>query len=163
MVREQRGNVGHESKNPYYEGENYKEPTYCPECDLIYREGRWKNGSLEKKSNKANEALCPACRREREKVPEGLVHLKGDYLEEHRQEILNIAQNRESQAQQTRPLQRIMWIKKDEKSIEIATTSEHLARRIGKAVKNAHDGELKINSGKDERLTRIYWRRVKDV
>ena len=158
MVQEQRGNVGHESKNPYYEGKKYKEPTYCPSCGLIYEKGRWKEGSLNE-GNGVNEEICPACRRQREKTPEGIIHLSGRYLNEHKREIINIAKNRESRAQETRPLQRIMWMRKDGDSIEIATTSEHLARRIGKAVKDAHDGELDINSGKNQRLTRVYWER----
>ena len=158
MVEEQRGNVGHESKNPYSIDGKLSEPTICPECELIYHEGRWTNGSLPN-ANKANQKLCPACRRERDGVPEGLIYLSGEYLEEHKKEILNIAKNNEEKARTTRPLQRIMWIDNDKENIEIATTSEHLARRIGKAVNRAHSGELDIKSAKEDRLVRVYWNR----
>jgi len=161
MVEEQRGNVGNESKNPYYEGKKYKEPTYCTRCGLVYHEGRWTDGDLtEDKKRKANKELCPACRRERERVPEGLIYLNGSYLQDHGEEILNIARNRAETAAQTRPLQRIMWVNhEDGDEIEIATTSEHLARRIGKAVRDAHDGELQIKSAQNDRLVRVYWER----
>ncbi|MFP4588728.1 MAG: BCAM0308 family protein [Candidatus Bipolaricaulota bacterium] len=158
MVEEQRGNVGHESKNPYNEGRKYPQPTYCSRCGLIYSAGRWVHGELEDKQD-ANQELCPACRREKDKVPEGLVYLSGNYLEKHSEEILNIAKNREETAQSTRPLQRIMWVDRDDGSVEIATTSEHLARRIGKAVNRAHKGQLDIKSAPNDRLVRVYWQR----
>lgn len=161
MVEEQRGNVGHESKNPYYEGRKYKEPTYCGNCGLVYTEGRWVDACLDE-DIQANEELCPACRRERDRVPEGLVYLSGSYLEEHKSEILNISKNQEATAQSTRPLQRIMWVDHESNSVEIATTSEHLARRIGKAIHRAHQGSLDIKSGQDDRLVRLYWERDDD-
>ena len=159
MVEEQRGNVGHESKNPYSVDKKFSEPTYCPNCELVYHEGRWVDDSLPKDDN-ANEELCPACRRERDRVPEGLIYLQGSYLEDHKDEILNIAKNNEEKARTTRPLQRIMWVDEDGDSVEIATTSEHLARRIGKAINSAHKGELDIKSAKEDRLVRLYWERA---
>lgn len=158
MVEEQRGNVGHESKNPYYEGKKYEEPTYCPNCGLVYSEGRWVNERPVDK-NEGHEELCPACRRERDRQPEGFVYLSGSYLRQHQEEILNIAKNREKTAQSTRPLQRLMWVSLQDDRVEIATTSEHLARRIGKAVKSAHDGKLQIKSAHNDRLVRVYWSR----
>lgn len=158
MVEEQRGNVGHDSKNPYSTEKKYKQPTYCPNCELVYTEGRWTEGDIPN-SQQAHKKLCPACRRERDKVPDGIVHLKGQYLSNHQNEILNIVKNCEKRAQSTRPLQRIMSVNKNKGSVEITTTSEHLARRIGKSIHNAHQGDLNIASAQDERLVRIYWKR----
>jgi hypothetical protein len=33
--------IGWESKNPYFEGQKYLEPTDCTRFGLIYRTGRW--------------------------------------------------------------------------------------------------------------------------
>lgn len=158
MAEERRGQVGHESKNPYYEGKKYREPTYCPSCGLVYHEGRWLEESIPE-GKEANESLCPACRRERDRNPEGLVYLSGDYFQEHKEEILQLAKNTEERARSNRPLQRIMWSEKDSEHLKLATTNEHLARRIGKAIASAHNGNLDINSGHNERLVRVYWKR----
>lgn len=158
MAEERRGEVGHESKNPYYEGKKYKEPTFCPSCGLVYHEGRWVEESVSKDKG-ANESLCPACRRERDRNPEGLIYLSGDYFEGHKKEILQLAKNTEDRAKENRPLQRIMWSEEDGDRLKLATTNEHLARRIGKAIASAHDGELEINSAQNERLVRVYWKR----
>ncbi len=157
MEEARRGDVGHESKNPYYEGKKYKEPTFCTNCGLVYKEGRWVNDDIPE--DNLNEALCPACRRKRDKNPEGLIYLSGDYLREHKEEIIAIARNNEAQARSNRPLQQIMWANCESNTLEIATTNEHLARRIGKAIKRAHDGELEIKSANNERLVRVYWAR----
>lgn len=158
MGEERRGKVGHESKNPYYEGKKYKEPTFCSSCGLVYEQGRWVDKSRSNKSN-AHEALCPACRRKRDRNPEGLVYLSGNYFDDHREEIIHLAKNSEERAKEERPLQQIMWVDEDSENLELATTNEHLARRIGKAVARAHDGDLDIKSGDQERLVRVYWSR----
>ncbi len=155
MEEARRGDVGHESKNPYYEGKKYKEPTICTNCRLVYQDGRWVNKEIP--DDDINEALCPACRRKRDKNPEGLVYLSGGYFKNHKDEIVHIAKNNEERARSKRPLQQIMWAEYKSDTLEIATTNEHLARRIGKAIQRAHDGELKIKSGQKERLVRVYW------
>lgn len=158
MGEERRGDIGHESKNPYYEGKKYKEPTFCPNCGLVYREGRWINDSIPPEKD-AHEALCPACRRKRDRNPEGLVYLSGNYFEEHKKEILQLVKNGEQKAKDARPLQQLMWAEEEENSMELAMTNEHLARRIGKSIARAHDGNLDIKSGQNERLVRVYWSR----
>ena len=160
MAEEKRGEVGHESKNPYYEGKKYQEPTICSSCRLVYSEGRWTSETASKKlMNQANKALCPACKRKKDRNPEGVVYLSGDYFHQHRKEILQLAKNAEQRAQENRPLQQIMSYTEEENTVEITTTNEHLARRIGKAIASAHAGELDIKSGQNQRLVRIYWSR----
>lgn len=157
MVEERRGNVGHESKNPYNERRKYPEPTFCPECGLLYSSGRWTEA--EEVPSVANSELCPACRRQMDRYPGGIVHLEGNYLEEKEREILNIVKNQEKQARSRRPLQRIMWINNNNGHVEIAVTNEHLARRIGKAVKDAQGGELSIKQSEGNKFVRVYWER----
>ncbi len=156
-MEERRGNVGHESKNPYNERRKYPEPTVCPECGLLYSAGKWT--STDDLPAKANSELCPACRRTKDRYPGGIVHLDGDYLREKEDEILNIVKNQEEEAKSQRPLQRIMWVEKDDEGIEIAVTNEHLARGIGKAVSDAQGGELSIKQSEGDKFVRVYWAR----
>jgi len=157
-MKERRADIGQERKSPYNERRKFPEPTVCPRCGLVYTEGRWHSAEGELPPG-ANEELCPACRREVDRQPGGLVYLSGRYLWEREEEIMNIVRNQEEQAKAKRPLQRIMWIEKRDDAIEIATTSQHLARRIGRAVGSAHAGELEIKQATGERFVRVYWER----
>lgn len=157
MVEERRGNVGHESKNPYNERCKYPEPTVCPKCGLLYSSGRWTK--VEALPKGASRELCPACRRSKDRYPGGMVYLEGDYLQSKENEILNIVKNQEEEAKSKRPLQRIMWINKNNGQVEIAVTNEHLARRIGKAVNDAQGGQLSIKQSEGDKFVRVYWER----
>ncbi len=159
-MRERRGQVGHETDNPYYEGRKYPEPTVCERCGLLYRDGHWQHPSAgEEIPGDAHRALCPACRREQDRYPGGLLYLSGSYLATKRDEILNLVRNQEEEANKRRPLQRILWIKEGEDGMEIATTTPHLAMRLGKAIHSAHKGDLEMQPLEGEYMVRLFWRR----
>jgi len=156
---EKRGRIGGASSNPYHEDRKYPEPTVCPRCHLEYRNGSWRAATHTIDAKQPNESHCPACRREIDLLPGGLLYLSGPYLHEHEDEILNIARNQASSAAAHRPLQRIMWIEKNGESTEIATTNGHLALRIGKAIESACKGSLDIKHAHGDQLVRVYWNR----
>jgi hypothetical protein len=155
---EKRGRIGGANTNPYYEDRKYTEPTVCPRCGLVYRNGRWQVSELPQ-GDRPHENHCPACRREVDRFPGGLLHLKGKYLAEHHDEILNIIRNQQSAAAAQRPLQRILWIEESPDAVEVATTMGHLAQRIGKAVLSACKGHLAIKHAHEDQLLRVYWER----
>jgi hypothetical protein len=155
---EKRGRIGGGNPNPYYEDRKYPEPTVCPRCGLVYRHGRWQPPNS-RSAEGAHESHCPACRREIDRLPGGLLILKGSYLDRHRDEILSIARNQQAAAAAQRPLQRILWIEDSGTTIEIATTIGHLAQRIGKAVESACKGRLTLKHAPEDQLLRIYWER----
>ena len=161
--REKRGRIGGKSPNPYHEDKKYPEPTDCPRCHLMYRNGRWqlKDETTETlgATQKSHSSHCPACKRGIDRLPAGLLYLTGPYLEKHTEEILNIVSNQSTSAAAQRPLQRIMWIEKTNDTTEIATTSSHLAQRIGKAIEDACKGTLKIKHADEAQLVRLYWER----
>ncbi len=157
--REKRGRIGGKSPNPYHEDKKYPEPTECPRCHLNYRNGRWQHNDEANKSHEAHSSHCPACRREIDRLPAGLLYLSGPYLDQHREEILNIVRNQSQSAAAHRPLQRVMWIEQGSDSTEIATTTNHLATRIGKAIEDACKGDLTIKHAHDAQLVRVYWER----
>jgi hypothetical protein len=156
---EKRGRIGGKSPNPYYEDRKYSEPTECPRCLLIYRNGRWQSRDGEDALPAARSSHCPACRREIDRLPAGLLYLSGSYLDQHRGEILRIVANQAQSASAKRPLQRIMWIEQGASSTEIATSNSHLALRIGKAVADACKGSLTVKHAEDAQLVRVYWTR----
>ena len=156
---EKRGRIGGRSSNPYHEDRKFPEPTVCPRCSLVYRNGRWQNGGSPEPTKPVHSSHCPACRRELDRLPAGLLFLSGEYLDRHRDEIFNIARNQAVSAASHRPLQRIMWIEEDKDTTEIATTDSHLALRIGKAIESACKGALSIKHADDTQLVRVYWQR----
>lgn len=108
----------------------------------------------------AHETLCPACHRIHDKFPAGYVTLKGEFLVAHRDEILQLARNREAHEKAEHPLQRIMGIEHaDDDGVLITATGIHLARDIGEAVHAAYKGELQYHYNKEENLLRVLWTR----
>lgn len=144
--------------NPYYEYKKYAEPTECPECGLIFTNGRWAVKTLKTKT--AAKDLCPACRIIRDDLPFGIATFEGTFIkEENRNELKNIIKNVEKAVKEKRPLQRIIKIEETKDKIVVYTTYDHLARRIGEAVYKAFKGELNIKYADGERFARIYWKR----
>ena len=156
---EKRGRIGGKSTNPYHEDRKYPEPTICPTCKLIYRNGRWQEGEIGSDETATHSSHCPACRRAIDRLPAGLVVLQGTYLDKHHGEIINIAKNQATAAAAQRPLQRIMWIVEKDGAVEIATSNSHLATRIGKAIESACKGELTVKHAEAAQLVRLYWTR----
>jgi hypothetical protein len=132
------------------------EPTRCPDCGAVYQDGRWQWGLA---AAGAHEEPCPACHRIRDKFPAGYVTLAGAFVEAHRDEILQLARNREAHEKAEHPLERIMNIEDLAGYILITTTDIHLARDIGEAVHAAYKGELEYHYNKEENLLRVSWSR----
>ncbi len=143
--------------DPYSEKKKYPDNTVCPQCKVIYREGRWvwNNSGIRGE----REVLCPACRRIKDNFPSGLVYLKGKHIESHKEELLNLIKNQEEIEKSEHPLQRIISIEEGNNSLTVTTTYPQLARRIGEAIHRAHKGKLSLKYAKEEELLRVYWER----
>lgn len=149
-------------KDPYLPKEGPHDMAACKKCHAIYHKKRWSlDEALYKKRGNHKKTLivlCPACQKIRDKYAEGFVTLKGDYLKEHKRDILNLIKNEEERAMGSNPLQRISEIKDNGKSVNITTTHEKLAQRIGKKIHSAFKGNLEIKWTED-RVTRVVWER----
>ena len=63
------------------------EPAVCPDCGALFHKGGWKWLPA---PAQAHRELCPACHRIRDKFPAGYVALDGEFLREHRDEVLQL-------------------------------------------------------------------------
>lgn len=149
--------------DPYMPKGTKHEMSVCKGCHAIYREKKW---FLDEESYRANVKkkiiniiLCPACLKIRDSFPGGVVTLKGDFLKGHEEEILNLARNEGDRSLRDNPLERIMSINKIKGIIEIQTTNEKLAQKIGKAVYKAYSGELEYKWSEDDKFVRVRWNR----
>jgi NMD protein affecting ribosome stability and mRNA decay len=141
----------------YKQRRKLPEPTRCPGCGALWRAGRWTWGRA---SAGAHAALCPACRRARDRFPAGYVLLRGRFFREHRNDILALATHCEASERAEHPLERIIATEPARGGgVCVTTASVHLARRIAEAVFKAYKGELKLRYNPEERLFRATWRR----
>lgn len=132
------------------------DPACCPTCRAAYRKGRWTWGAA---PEGATRHKCPACRRIEDDLPGGYLTLKGDFLRQHRDEILSLVTAREAREKSEHPLQRIIAVRDVADGVQVTTTDLHLARGIARAVQEAYKGELELAFSKDEDLLRATWTR----
>ena len=92
-------------------------------------------------------------------VPGGVLKLTGDFVWEHKEEILNLIRNESGKVLATNPLERIVSLESSDGGIEITTTNEKLAQRIGKALHKAYSGTVEYQWSGDSKLARVLWHR----
>jgi NMD protein affecting ribosome stability and mRNA decay len=143
--------------DPYFTKEKYPDPSVCERCGVVFHEGIFK--WMKEIPKNAAKMICPACRRIEDKYEGGIVFLEGKFLQEHKDEILNLVKNVEEEEMEYRPLERIIEIKEENGQIVITTTYEHLARRIGEAVHRAYKGDLNIQYPEGWKYARVHWKR----
>jgi NMD protein affecting ribosome stability and mRNA decay len=140
--------------DPYKRTKKLSEPTCCPRCGAVYRDGRWQWGPT---PADAHEELCQACHRIQDAYPAGVVTLRGRVVQEHGAEMINLARNQERAEKEEHPLNRIMSVEEKPDSIVINTTDIHLPRRIGEALKRAYHGELDMHFDEHGYFVRVDW------
>lgn len=150
--------IADEHNDPYREKGKLPQPTVCPQCALVFDNGRWQR-MAQPLATTAHRHLCPACRRINDRFPAGYVTLQGEFVDSHRSEIMKLVRNTEVREQGEHPLQRIMEISEDGPGIAVTTTDVHLARRIGEAIGHAYAGDLDITYSPDDYVVRVSWSR----
>ncbi len=145
--------------DPYISASGEVELSRCIDCGAVYHNKRWYMDFKlpEAHVGKLKEVLCPACRRIRDRDPGGIVRLQGSFLNRHREEIMNLIRHEEKNAISLNPLERIIEIKDSGPEVEISTTTEKLAQKIGKAVHSAYSGDIEYRWSDDVKLIRVYW------
>jgi NMD protein affecting ribosome stability and mRNA decay len=142
--------------DPYHSKRKIKEPAACPDCGAIFTKGRWTWGDA---APNANKQLCPACQRVKDHVPAAFVTLRGEFLAEHHDEIMNLVGNYEQREKLAHPLKRIMDTEEKDKETDITFTDAHLARGIAEAIHHAYQGEIDYQYTKEDTMLRVTWER----
>jgi hypothetical protein len=135
----------------------------CKSCQNVYFDKEWFNRDVFLKSHrfqgKTKYTTCPACVAIKLDSPEGIVQLSGDFLASHKQEVVNLVRGVENRQVKGNPLDRIISIKQDGGQLTITATKKELAVAIGKELRRAFKGSLKIRWARDEDFVRIEWER----
>lgn len=149
--------------DPYIVQAGSEETMVCSECHAVYSGQRWYLKSQVDPDKLRNQSvhftICPACRKIRDRSPGGIVHLSGDFLKEHKEDILNLIHNENERAMTINPLERVMDIVANDGALDVLTTNEKLAQRIGKAIHRACDGTVDYKWSEDNKLVRVNWQR----
>ncbi len=150
-----KNNLYTSNERPYLSSRKPKGVVVCPECGLVFMDGKWKKAEP---PSEYEQQLCPACRRIKDSYFGGILYLKSDLLKTKKDEILNLIKNKEASAMKSNPLRRIGRIEQpSEDEMIVYTTFEHLATSLGKAIKRAYKGELTIQYRDGEKAARVYW------
>jgi len=142
--------------DPYRQRRNPSEPTVCPDCGAVFREGRWQwaAGPAD-----APRQACPACRRIADGYPAGRLTLTGDFVAAHRDEIVRLARNVEAREKEAHALKRIIGVNREEEAVVVTTTDMQLARAIGEALASSYQGELDYHYDEGGSFLRVRWSR----
>jgi len=144
--------------DPYKARLKMSDPAVCPDCNAVYENGRWHWGET---PTGAAETTCQACQRIQDQYPAGELTLRGDFLWQHRSEILHLARNQEDLEKGEHPLHRIMAMSElpEDRAVVVTTTDIHLPRRIGEAVHHAYQGDFDFRYDDEGYFLRASWSR----
>ena len=149
--------------DPYIDKRSLRENTVCKRCAAVYTASRWylKDQAPKKATSNGRrvEITCPACQKVRDRMPGGILKITGDFVGSHQEEIMNLIRNQTNKAQTINPLEKIMALGPIDNGIEITTTNEKLAQRIGRALHKAYSGRVEDKWSEDTKLARVNWHR----
>ncbi|HTL74353.1 MAG TPA: BCAM0308 family protein [bacterium] len=127
----------------------------CPVCNAVFKDGHWQ--WLEFWPLDTPREICQACRRIRDNYPAGFMTITGEFVQTHRQEVLNLARNQERAECALHPLHRIIHIEEQADAVTITTTDLHLPKRIGQALERAYKGRLDLHYDEKGCFVRVKW------
>ncbi len=154
-MKDRRDELRHdESHDPTKPTQKLADPTACQSCGASFRAGRW---TWQPGPAEAPRSTCSACQRIRDDYPAGFVTVRGSFTKAHRDEILAVINHTEDREKQSHPINRIIRIDDDGDGLIVRTTETHLPQAIGKALRGAFKGTLKLDYEED--IVRVVWER----
>lgn len=132
------------------------ENSLCEDCGALFSKGHW---TWNDPPEKTHPTTCPACRRIADQYPAGIVQMRGNFYNQHRDEIWNLIRNVEKMEKQSHPMERIMNSSDESDTTILHTTGVHLARRIGEVIAHSFQGEFSFQYSDGEQNIRVMWQR----
>ncbi len=149
--------------DPYLNKVNPADKAFCTRCGAVYHNKRWSLEEVKKplaaEKGAHAEVLCPACQKIRDGFVGGFVTLKGDFVKAHSDEIKNLIHNKEKRIMSYNPLERIIALRETDDGMEVTTTTEKFAQRLGAMLKKAYKGDVEYKWSADVKLARVIWSR----
>jgi len=151
----------HPQHDPYAMLKAPKGPAICRKCLAIYADKRWHFDEVQAAkmaaSPRTQKLVCPACQKIKDDYPEGTVTLKWSHLQDYEAELRGLIANVEKRAVSVNPLDRVMKIVKRKKDLEVQTTNDRLAQRLGRALVRSYKGKAAYMWAHRDMMLRVTW------
>jgi hypothetical protein len=136
----------------------------CRGCGAVYAKRRWTLATPPAARTlraipRSELVLCPACRMAAEGQFGGEVRLSGGFVAGHRAEIERLIRNEARRAAEDNPLARILQLDRAVGGLTVRTTTEHLAQRIGDALRKALHGQVQYQFSHENKFAHVRWSR----
>ncbi len=149
--------------DPYLNKVNPADRAFCARCGAVYHNKRWSLEEVKRPiapvKGTHGGVLCPACQKIRDGFVGGFVTLRGGFVKAHRDEIRNLIHNKEKLATSHNPLERIIEMRETADGMEVTTTTEKFAQRLGAMLRKAYKGDVEYKWSEDVKLARVIWSR----
>jgi NMD protein affecting ribosome stability and mRNA decay len=147
-----------------YQPEEGQEAALCSTCQAVYQNKRWFfDANLAARlagTGKAKEVVCPTCRKIKDHYPEGFLTLSGEFLKDHKDEILTLLKKEAARVSGRNVADRVITMTAEAGDrLVVETTTEKLAQHLGRAVYRAYKGELNFKWAEMNKFVRVYWSR----
>jgi hypothetical protein len=119
----------------------------CRNCPSFHDGKKWAMNRQkweELRKQGAEEVLCEACRRIRDRVVGGIVYAEGPVLEERRDEVIRMLRREEEIESGRNHLCRILEIQQEGPRWTITTINQWMALHIAKQLRKAFKGRLEV-------------------
>jgi hypothetical protein len=140
------------------------EPRLCSQCGAAYLRRRWVPAgdprAVALRATGATATVCRGCREVAGQMPSGYLTIEGRFLSVHRFEIEQLLEHEARHAAEDNPLARIIrWDRSNPARLELTTTTEHLADRLGHALHSAYRGMVRYDYSHENKVVRVSWHR----
>ena len=146
-------------KDPYLNDMEEGGRAFCTKCGAYYSKKRWSMNVEPFDEASFRKTVCPACRKIKDGYAGGYVTLRGEFMRDHMDEIVNLVRNNEKRAIYNNPLDRIISITRNDDGMEIQTTTDKYAQRLGRILKKSYKGSVEYKWSAGVKMARVIWSR----
>lgn len=163
MNLKQRGPLAERYPHREFDKEGIDGLAFCRQCHAVHQNKRWSyDETLYKRMQgdpMAVSTICTGCENVQERRVDGILRLKSPLVREKHEQFLNLIHHEADREREKNPLSRIVQIEERSDEMEIQTTTQFLATRLGHAVERAFQGNLAIDKLSREAFVRVSWQR----
>ena len=133
----------------------------CKKCHAVHQDKHWVLDDvmaaelLEQPSTR--QVTCPGCHAVKERRADGELTIRGPLVSVKAEEIENLLRAEERREMGKNPLGRIISIDRRKDGLDVATTTQFLARHLGRHLHKALGGDLVIDKLPREEFVRVRW------